>query len=62
MSKLGIRASGYMESVVSKSIAVTGIASPFIFVYPWSAGFGTKYANPATLPYGGNGAATAFSP
>lgn len=31
-------------------IAVAYLASPYVNVYPWSAGFGTKYANPATLP------------
>ena len=30
---------------------VLGVASsPFVVAYPWSAGFGTKYADPATLP------------
>ena len=39
-------------------IAVAHDNSPFISTYPWSAGFGTKYANPATLPTGtGNGVA-----
>ena len=33
----------------------------FITVYPWSSGFGTKYANPATLPTG-TGQTVAFSP
>jgi len=28
-------------------------ASPYINAYPWSPGFGTKYANPGTLPTGG---------
>jgi hypothetical protein len=35
------------------------VASPFISAYPWSgSGFGTKFANPATLPTAqGNGVA-----
>jgi len=24
--------------------------SPYVTAYPWSSGFGTKYANPSTLP------------
>ena len=31
-------------------IAVGHATTPYISVYPWNAGFGTKYANPATLP------------
>ena len=42
-------------------IAVAHTTSPFISVYPWSSGFGTKYANPATLPTG-FGRSVAFSP
>jgi sugar lactone lactonase YvrE len=43
-------------------IAVAHVGSPRISAYPWSAsGFGTKYADPTTLPTGqGNG--VAFSP
>ena len=43
-------------------VAVAHTSSPFITAYPWSSsGFGTKYANPATLPAStGNG--LAFSP
>ena len=33
-------------------IAVAHDVSPYISVYPWSSGFGTKYADPATLPTG----------
>jgi hypothetical protein len=37
-------------------------ATPFITAYPWSgSGFGTKFANPATLP-ASFGMDTAFSP
>ena len=42
-------------------IAVAHATTPFISVYPWSAGFGTKYTNPATLP-AGTGWGVAFSP
>jgi hypothetical protein len=55
---LGIIASSLK---VSGFLAVGHNTSPFITAYPWLAGFGTKYANPATLPAGtGNG--VAFSP
>jgi hypothetical protein len=30
-------------------------------VYPWSAGFGTRYASPATLPTG-SAQSVSFSP
>jgi len=43
-----------------ESIALAHDTSPFISVYPWSvSGFGTKYANPATLPTG-NGSGVSF--
>ena len=42
-------------------IAVSHATSPYISVYPWSSGFGTKYSNPSTLPTG-NGRGVAFSP
>jgi len=36
-----------------ESIALAHSTTPYISVYPWSvSGFGTKYANPATLPTG----------
>ena len=42
-------------------VVITHNTTPFVTAYPWSSGFGTKYANPATLPAGtGNG--VAFSP
>jgi len=34
------------------SIGVAHGGSPFVTAYPFTAGFGTKYANPATLPPG----------
>ena len=43
------------------NIAVSYFTSPYISVYPWSSGFGTKYADPATLPAGA-GYAVTFSP
>ena len=41
-------------------IAVAHDTTPFVTAYPWSSttGFGTKFANPTTLPTGtGNGVA-----
>jgi hypothetical protein len=35
------------------AIAVVHNSSPRVSAYPWSPGFGTKYADPATLPAGG---------
>jgi hypothetical protein len=31
---------------------VAHTTSPYVTAWPWSAGFGTKYADPATLPAG----------
>lgn len=46
----------------SRAIAVAHQVTPFVSAYPWSvSGFGTKYANPATLPLD-NGNSVAFSP
>ena len=43
-------------------IAVAHATTPFVSAYPWSgSGFGTKYADPATLPTG-TGTDVAFSP
>ena len=43
-------------------IAVAHGTTPFVTAYPWSAsGFGTKFANPSTLP-GTLGYGVAFSP
>jgi hypothetical protein len=43
-------------------IAVANSTTPFVTAYPWSAsGFGTKYANPATLP-AGRGLGISFNP
>ena len=46
--------------IITSTIAVAHITTPFISTYPWSAGFGTKYANPATLP-ASSGLGVAFS-
>ncbi len=46
---------------MSVDIAIAHTTSPYISVYPWSAGFGAKYADPATLP-GLTSYAVAFSP
>ena len=48
---LGIWASSKRTAVAAAQyIAVAHATSPFISAYPWNPGFGTKYANPATLP------------
>lgn len=40
-------------SPVGNAIAVAHNNSPYVSAYPWSgSGFGTKYANPTTLPGG----------
>ena len=43
------------------SLAVAHYGSPYVSAYPWSAGFGTKYSDPGTLP-ANNGYGVAFSP
>ena len=60
--------SGYTFGVVfnpaGNSIAVSTELSPFVYGYPWSnaTGFGTKYANPASLTAGTfSGGGVAFS-
>ena len=45
----------------SGDIAVAHGTSPYISVYPWDSGFGTKYTDPSTLPTG-IGIGVAFSP
>jgi hypothetical protein len=47
----------YIPTLISTHFAVSHTTAPYITVYPWSAaGFGTKYANPATpLPLTGRG-------
>jgi hypothetical protein len=48
--------------VAPYQIAVAHDASPYLTAYPWSSsGFGTKYADPGTLP-GNSGNDVAFSP
>jgi hypothetical protein len=47
---------------LGSAIAAAHISSPFITAYPWSgSGFGTKFADPATLPPA-TGRGVAFSP
>jgi hypothetical protein len=48
-------------SPTGADIAIVSDNSPYIFAYPWSSEFGTKYSNPATLPTG-TGFSVAFSP
>ena len=52
MPIIGILASAGGAAANSAAIAVAHATSPFISVYQWSAGFGAKYADPATLPTG----------
>ena len=38
---------------VSSAIAISHTSAPYISTYPWGeSGFGTKFANPSTLPAG----------
>jgi hypothetical protein len=49
-------------SPVGDAVAVAHAGSPYVTAYLWSSsGFGTKYADPATLPTG-TGIGVAFSP
>ena len=41
------------------AIAITHDGTPFIAIYPWASGFGTKYASPAA-PAGGNSKSGTF--
>lgn len=54
---------GLTNGQFSAYIAVSHATSPYLTIYPWGsqAGFGTKVANPASLP-AGNGQCVAFSP
>ena len=46
----------------NQQIAIAHTTTPFVSAYPWSgSGFGTKFANPGTLP-ASNGRGVAFSP
>ena len=42
-------------------IIVPHNTTPFVTAYPWTTGFGVKYADPATLP-GSAGLSADFSP
>ena len=41
---------GIAFSPSGADIAIAHLTTPFVSAYPWSSGFGTKYANPTTLP------------
>ena len=59
---LGTMLKGATSGVKEQFIAVAHTTTPFITAYPWSSsGFGTKFANPGTLPTG-SGSAVGFSP
>ena len=46
------------DAAAGNVIATGYTNSPYISAFPWSSGFGTKYADAATLPTGtGNGVA-----
>ena len=49
------------KSNVTNAIATSNSSTPFVTVYPWSAGYGTKYSNPSTLPPG-QGYGVVFNP
>ena len=49
---LGIIASSKKGFTQTGDIFVAGDTSPYIHAYEFGAGFGTKYADPATLPTG----------
>jgi hypothetical protein len=57
---LGILNSQAAGGALTVDIAVAHISSPYISTYAFSAGFGTKYANPANLPTS-TGRGVAFS-
>ena len=50
---------GGSVSVGGSHIAVAHSTTPYISVYPWTGAFGTKIADPATLP-AGTGSGVAF--
>lgn len=52
---LGILSNQITAPSESTDIALAHNGFPYITAYPWSNGFGTKYADPSTLP-----SATAF--
>lgn len=59
--------SGIFQTLLSSfsswisSIAVATYNTPYVSAYPWSSGFGTKYADPSTS-VGGVGRDVAFNP
>ena len=48
----GVSQPGTIEATVLADLAVTHLTTPNVSVYPWNAGFGARYASPATLPTG----------
>jgi hypothetical protein len=48
------------DNLDSEFMAISHVVSPFVSVYAWDDGFGSKFANPATLPTG-NGSRIEFS-
>ena len=52
MPILGIIASAISGNLIQPALIISHDTSPFVTAYPWSSGFGTKYADPATLPAG----------
>ena len=57
---LGGLIGSFVKRITDNFIAIAHQDSPFITAYPWSSGFGTKYADPATLP-ANDGYGVAFS-
>ena len=58
----GRNGTGVAFSPAGDALAISHDVTPYISAYAWSgAGFGTKFANPATLPTG-TGQGVAFSP
>jgi len=59
---MGTVPTGVSFSPAGTELALSHATSPFVTAYPWSSsGFGTKFANPATLPTG-SGECITFSP
>jgi len=62
---VGYTGYGYTSDFNNDDTALVSVSdtTPYVFAFPWdnSTGFGTKYANPGTLPTGA-GQGVAFSP
>ena len=62
MPVTGVVASSFQFGITRHAIAFTSTTSPYVFAYYWaSAGFGSKFADPATIP-SSSGAFSSFSP